>query len=196
MSRTERLQTGTRTMISGMVAKGFEHVRVEFERNFTDRAEVGAAVAAYWRGEKVVDLWAPLIVPRLEPIAAAPPALELEAERLVPRGSHVHRRSRPSAYTEKPPRRRASRGLSKLAPRVGFEPTTLRLTAECSTIELPRNEGDARGQAGPGKQRAGRLAALLHVGQASAGHGLAGRIPRAIGTPEQPLELEFIPSLA
>ena len=27
-----------------------------------------------------------------------------------------------------------------LAPRVGFEPTTLRLTAECSTIELPRND--------------------------------------------------------
>src|ERR1035437_548751 len=27
----------------------------------------------------------------------------------------------------------------KLAPRVGLEPTTLRLTAECSTIELPRN---------------------------------------------------------
>ena len=29
--------------------------------------------------------------------------------------------------------------LKSLAPRVGFEPTTLRLTAECSTIELPRN---------------------------------------------------------
>ncbi len=27
-----------------------------------------------------------------------------------------------------------------LAPRVGLEPTTLRLTAECSTIELPRNQ--------------------------------------------------------
>ncbi len=26
-----------------------------------------------------------------------------------------------------------------LAPRVGFEPTTLRLTAECSAVELPRN---------------------------------------------------------
>src|SRR5689334_1402589 len=30
-------------------------------------------------------------------------------------------------------------GIS-LAPRVGLEPTTLRLTAECSTIELPRND--------------------------------------------------------
>ena len=27
-----------------------------------------------------------------------------------------------------------------LAPRVGFEPTTLRLTAECSAVELPRNK--------------------------------------------------------
>ena len=27
----------------------------------------------------------------------------------------------------------------RVAPRVGLEPTTLRLTAECSTIELPRN---------------------------------------------------------
>src|SRR5207253_11162618 len=32
-------------------------------------------------------------------------------------------------------------GLATLAPRVGFEPTTLRLTAGCSTIELPRNDG-------------------------------------------------------
>ena len=28
----------------------------------------------------------------------------------------------------------------KLAPQVGLEPTTLRLTAECSAIELLRNE--------------------------------------------------------
>ena len=27
----------------------------------------------------------------------------------------------------------------KMAPRVGFEPTTPRLTAECSTVELSRN---------------------------------------------------------
>ncbi len=29
----------------------------------------------------------------------------------------------------------------KLAPQVGLEPTTLRLTAECSTIELLRSNG-------------------------------------------------------
>jgi len=41
----------------GFVARGFEEVRAEFERNFAERGEIGAAVAAYWRGEKVVDLW-------------------------------------------------------------------------------------------------------------------------------------------
>ena len=47
----------TSPRIGGDVAPGFEGVRAEFERNFTERGEVGAAVAAYWRGEKVVDLW-------------------------------------------------------------------------------------------------------------------------------------------
>ena len=42
---------------NGFVAPGFEAVRAEFERNFVERGEIGAAVAAYWRGEKVVDLW-------------------------------------------------------------------------------------------------------------------------------------------
>jgi CubicO group peptidase (beta-lactamase class C family) len=41
----------------GQVASGFEGVRDAFERNFVERGEIGAAVAAYWRGEKVVDLW-------------------------------------------------------------------------------------------------------------------------------------------
>lgn len=44
-------------IVHGHVAPGFEEVRLEFERNFTNRGEIGAAVAAYWRGEKVVDLW-------------------------------------------------------------------------------------------------------------------------------------------
>jgi CubicO group peptidase (beta-lactamase class C family) len=46
-----------RAAVSGFVAPGFEEVRAEFERNFASRGEIGAAVAAYWRGEKVVDLW-------------------------------------------------------------------------------------------------------------------------------------------
>jgi CubicO group peptidase (beta-lactamase class C family) len=41
----------------GLVAPGFEEVRDEFERNFAERGEIGAAVAVYWRGKKVVDLW-------------------------------------------------------------------------------------------------------------------------------------------
>ncbi len=44
-------------MAQGQVAPGFEAVREEFERNFEERGEIGAAVAAYWHGEKVVDLW-------------------------------------------------------------------------------------------------------------------------------------------
>ncbi len=35
----------------------FERVRVEFERNFVDRREQGAACSIYYRGAKVVDLW-------------------------------------------------------------------------------------------------------------------------------------------
>ena len=46
-----------RPEIGGSVAPGFEEVAREFERNFTQRGEIGAAVAAYWHGEKVVDLW-------------------------------------------------------------------------------------------------------------------------------------------
>jgi CubicO group peptidase (beta-lactamase class C family) len=38
-------------------APGFEHVAEAFERNFTDRAELGAAFAAYHGGRLVVDLW-------------------------------------------------------------------------------------------------------------------------------------------
>src|SRR5580765_55457 len=41
----------------GWVAPGFEEVQSEFVRNFAERGEIGAAVAAYVRGEKVVDLW-------------------------------------------------------------------------------------------------------------------------------------------
>jgi hypothetical protein len=37
----------------------------------------------------------------------------------------------------------ACKCLKSLAPQVGFEPTTLRLTAECSTVELLRNTGRA-----------------------------------------------------
>ena len=56
------------TPIAGVVAPGFEGVRAEFERNFAERGEIGAAVAAYWRGEKVVDLWGG----RRDPVGDAP----------------------------------------------------------------------------------------------------------------------------
>ena len=54
---------------------------------------------------------------------------------------HMHD-GRPSAKTREraeikknPPKR----VWIRMAPRVGFEPTTYRLTAECSAVELPRN---------------------------------------------------------
>lgn len=53
---------------------------------------------------------------------------------------HSHRISRDK---EKPVNPKTD-GPHELAPRVGLEPTTARLTAECSTIELPRNLSTAR----------------------------------------------------
>jgi CubicO group peptidase (beta-lactamase class C family) len=57
MAVTQREVVGSPPQHGGSVAKGFEEVRAEFERNFLERGEIGAAVAAYWQGEKVVDLW-------------------------------------------------------------------------------------------------------------------------------------------
>jgi CubicO group peptidase (beta-lactamase class C family) len=45
------------TVVHGEVAGGFGAVRDEFARNLAERKELGAAVAAYRDGEKVVDLW-------------------------------------------------------------------------------------------------------------------------------------------
>jgi CubicO group peptidase (beta-lactamase class C family) len=55
--RRARTSRSIQRDIAGWVAPGFEEVRAEFERNFLERGEIGAAVATYWRGEKVVDLW-------------------------------------------------------------------------------------------------------------------------------------------
>jgi CubicO group peptidase (beta-lactamase class C family) len=56
-SRSRAARDSSKARVSGFVAPGFEEVRAVFERNFDERGEIGAAVAAYWRGEKVVDLW-------------------------------------------------------------------------------------------------------------------------------------------
>lgn len=45
------------TIVKGCVAPGFEGVREAFENNLTNGNDTGAACAAYWKGEKVVDLW-------------------------------------------------------------------------------------------------------------------------------------------
>jgi CubicO group peptidase (beta-lactamase class C family) len=43
--------------IEGFAAAEFQDVRREFERNFAERGELGAACAVYHRGQNVVDLW-------------------------------------------------------------------------------------------------------------------------------------------
>lgn len=52
--------------IGGTVEPGFESVRDEFERNFAERNEVGAACAAVVDNRLVVDLWAGAADPRTE----------------------------------------------------------------------------------------------------------------------------------
>ena len=43
--------------VRGTTSPEFDEVRQAFIENFTDRKELGAACAAYFNGEKVVDLW-------------------------------------------------------------------------------------------------------------------------------------------
>jgi CubicO group peptidase (beta-lactamase class C family) len=43
--------------IEGHVSRGFEAVRTAFAENFARRDELGAACCAWYRGDKVVDLW-------------------------------------------------------------------------------------------------------------------------------------------
>jgi CubicO group peptidase (beta-lactamase class C family) len=45
------------TECNGTTAAGFESVRDAFQANFDKGLEIGAAFSAYYRGEKVVDLW-------------------------------------------------------------------------------------------------------------------------------------------
>lgn len=50
--------------IEGEVAPGFEEVRAAFAENFAKRGELGAAVAVWFRGKPVVDLWGGVRDPR------------------------------------------------------------------------------------------------------------------------------------
>jgi hypothetical protein len=55
--RLEARSLAAVTYIARLVAAGFGEVRALFERNFAERGEIGAVVAAYRKGDKVVDLW-------------------------------------------------------------------------------------------------------------------------------------------
>jgi CubicO group peptidase (beta-lactamase class C family) len=46
-----------RVVVEGHTSHGFAIVREAFANNFTQRGELGGACCAYYRGEKVVDLW-------------------------------------------------------------------------------------------------------------------------------------------
>ena len=52
-----RVTTAEHTQVGGQVARGFEAVRDAFADNFVRRGELGGACCAYYRGERVVDLW-------------------------------------------------------------------------------------------------------------------------------------------
>jgi CubicO group peptidase (beta-lactamase class C family) len=49
--------TTSRVTVEGEVGRGFEAVRDAFAENLARRHELGGACCAYYRGEKVVDLW-------------------------------------------------------------------------------------------------------------------------------------------
>jgi CubicO group peptidase (beta-lactamase class C family) len=51
------MSAGDLRLVNGYVAPGFEAVREAFADNFARRHELGGACCAYYRGEKVVDLW-------------------------------------------------------------------------------------------------------------------------------------------
>jgi CubicO group peptidase (beta-lactamase class C family) len=53
----ECVVSGSDAPVAGFCAPEFNAVRTEFERNFAERGEVGAAVAAWVDDELVVDLW-------------------------------------------------------------------------------------------------------------------------------------------
>jgi CubicO group peptidase (beta-lactamase class C family) len=56
-TREETMPPGESHPIEGSVSPGFEPVRDAFLENFGRRGELGGACCAYYRGEKVVDLW-------------------------------------------------------------------------------------------------------------------------------------------
>jgi CubicO group peptidase (beta-lactamase class C family) len=56
-TREDTMPAGESHPIEGSVSPGFEPVREAFLENFGRRGELGGACCAYYRGEKVVDLW-------------------------------------------------------------------------------------------------------------------------------------------
>jgi hypothetical protein len=132
-------------------------IRTMSQKNYAVGLEISCPAGVYY--------WAPEI-PSPHTIAAAVPGkCELahtrrsffSKRRRLPqavigkRSLHGRLRDRPKlewsrvAPIKKAPIRRQHqyrKHLKSLAPRAGFEPATIRLTVECSTAELPRNEAN------------------------------------------------------
>ena len=97
------------------------------------------------------------IVPRRAPVVQEWPGASAERPDPQQRIFSPGRNARPTLEIRSPGNSRHrgpylhrepwSSRFSDLAPEVGFEPTTLRLTAGCSTIELLRNDGEGRAKA-------------------------------------------------
>lgn len=89
------LHSGPMVDIGGSVAPGFDAVRDEFARNFSERGDVGASCCVYVDGAPVVDLWGGTVAPdgapytdtTLQMVASATKgALAILVHRLVERG--------------------------------------------------------------------------------------------------------------
>jgi len=56
-STSHKVRKHPEEIVHGYVAPGFEEVKEEYIRNYENRKENGSAIAVYYKGEKVVDLW-------------------------------------------------------------------------------------------------------------------------------------------
>ena len=56
-STSHKVKKHPKEIVHGYVAPGFEEVKEEYIRNYENRKENGSAIAIYYKGEKVVDLW-------------------------------------------------------------------------------------------------------------------------------------------
>ena len=89
--------------VYGTCSRRFAKVRQEFERNFTERGEVGASVCVQVRGETEVDLWGGDAIPATGTAGAVPWQSDTVGKRLVVHEGG-HRAVRSPAHRPRPAR--------------------------------------------------------------------------------------------